>query len=98
MGLDLPTIGFLASILPFPAVVRLAVPGGTRLQALVLGPRSDAYPHDPRPIADVEEVVGLVAMALRLTAGVAGASGAAGASSAAPTGRAAVVGGSPSSG
>jgi hypothetical protein len=53
---------------PTPQVIRLAFPGGTPLAALVVGPRADGQPHDPRAIVELEDMVRLVASALR-TAG-----------------------------
>jgi hypothetical protein len=55
-----------SGVWPVPAVVRLSFPGRSDLDVLVLGPRSDGRQHDPRALADVEEVVALVATALRL--------------------------------
>jgi hypothetical protein len=51
---------------PVPAVVRLAIPGGMRrLASVLVGPRPDGRPHDPRSIAELEELTGLVGAAVR---------------------------------
>jgi hypothetical protein len=53
---------------PVPSVVRLPIPGGSgALRALLLGPRVDGRPHDPRTLSILEETAGLVANAVRLT-------------------------------
>lgn len=53
---------------PVASVVRLRIPGGADpLRALLVGPRADGRPHDPRTIAHLEETVGLVAKAVGLT-------------------------------
>jgi hypothetical protein len=53
---------------PVASVVRLPIPGGADpLRALLVGPRADGRPHDPRTIAHLEETVGLVANAVGLT-------------------------------
>jgi hypothetical protein len=52
---------------PVASVVRLPIPGGGPLHALLLGPRADGRPHDPRTIAHLEDTVGLVANAVGLT-------------------------------
>ncbi len=49
---------------PVPPAVRLAIPGGGgSLAAILVGPRLDAQPHDPRSIAELQEVAQLVAAA-----------------------------------
>jgi hypothetical protein len=54
---------------PVPPVVRLPIPGGSdRLAAILVGPRLDGRPHDPRSVAQLQEVVGLVSAAIRLHA------------------------------
>ena len=51
---------------PVAQTVRIPIPGRTdALAALVIGPRMDGAPHDPRSIAELEEVVGLVAAGIR---------------------------------
>jgi hypothetical protein len=51
---------------PIQPVVRLAIPGGgDRLAAIVVGPRVDGRSHDPRWIAELQEVATLVAAAVR---------------------------------
>jgi MFS family permease len=52
---------------PVASVVRLPIPGGGPLHALLVGPRADGRPHDPRTIAHLEDTVGLVANAVGLT-------------------------------
>jgi hypothetical protein len=55
---------------PVLPLVRLPIPGGPRgLAALLVGPRLDGRPHDPRSVAELEEVAALVATALRLPGG-----------------------------
>ena len=50
---------------PAPAVIRLAIPGGRAgLHTILLGPRADGRPHDPRSVAQLEETAGLVAAAV----------------------------------
>ena len=52
---------------PVPPVVRLPIPGGSRrVGTLLVGPRVDGRPHDPRSIAELEDVAALVAAAVRL--------------------------------
>jgi hypothetical protein len=52
---------------PLRSVVRLAIPGGgDRLAAIVVGPRIDGRPHDPRSIAELRDVAALVAAATSL--------------------------------
>lgn len=54
---------------PVPAVVRMPIPGGPGgLSTLLLGPRTDGRPHDPRTVAQLEETARLVASAVALTA------------------------------
>lgn len=51
---------------PLPLVVRLPIRGGGRgLKAILIGPRLDGRPHDPRSIAELQELVNLVAAAAR---------------------------------
>jgi len=52
---------------PVAAVVRLPIAGGAGgLQAVLVGPRLDGQPHDPRSVAELQEVASLVGTALRL--------------------------------
>jgi hypothetical protein len=51
---------------PVPAAVRMPITGGQGLRAILVGPRVDGRPHDPRTIAHLEDTAGLVASALRL--------------------------------
>jgi hypothetical protein len=58
---------------PLRAVVRLAIPArDARLAAIVVGPRIDGRPHDPRAVEELQEVVSLVASAVELRAAAAG--------------------------
>jgi hypothetical protein len=51
---------------PVPPVVRLAIAAGaSRLGEILVGARLDGRPHDPRSIAELQEVATLVAAALR---------------------------------
>ncbi|MFL5778764.1 MAG: hypothetical protein ACJ761_07450 [Chloroflexota bacterium] len=52
---------------PVQAVVRMPIPGGSSgpLEAVLVGPRLDGLPHDPRSIAELAELVALVAAAVR---------------------------------
>lgn len=53
---------------PVPTVVRLPIPGGSGgFHAILVGPRVDGRPHDPRTIANLEATAGLVAKAVSLT-------------------------------
>jgi hypothetical protein len=53
---------------PLPAVIRLPIRGAApSMTALLAGPRADGQPHDPRSVAELEEVVGLVAAAVHLS-------------------------------
>jgi hypothetical protein len=50
---------------PVPAVARLAIPGGRGgLKAILVGPRRDGEPHDPRAITELQEVAALAARAV----------------------------------
>ena len=52
---------------PVAHAVRIPIPGRSgALAALVIGPRIDGTPHDPRSVVELEEVVGLVAAGIRL--------------------------------
>jgi hypothetical protein len=52
---------------PQPTEVRIPIPGGQRgLHAILVGARKDGQPHDPRSIAELEEVATLVGEAARL--------------------------------
>jgi hypothetical protein len=52
---------------PVAAVVRLPIPGAPKgLAAVLVGPRLDGRPHDPRSIAELQEVAGLVGAAVGL--------------------------------
>jgi hypothetical protein len=54
---------------PLPPVMRLAIPGGHgALEAILVGPRRDGHPHDPRPIAQLEELAQTVVAAVELHA------------------------------
>jgi hypothetical protein len=65
---DQPTA--IAGAWPVPPVVRMPIPGGRgSLKWVLVGPRVDGQPHDPRSIAQLEEVAALVAAAARLPAG-----------------------------
>ncbi|HEX5149192.1 MAG TPA: hypothetical protein VFW02_08940 [Candidatus Limnocylindrales bacterium] len=56
-----------SGVWPIPTLVRLPIPGRSRsLAALVLGPRQNGQPYDPRTISELDELVTLVAGALRL--------------------------------
>ena len=62
---DRPTA--TAGAWPVAPAVRIPIPGRSgSLTALVVGPRADGSPQDPRSIAELEEVVGLVAAGIRL--------------------------------
>ena len=51
---------------PVPPVVRLAIAaGGSRPGEILVGARLDGRPHDPRSIAELQEVATLVAAAVR---------------------------------
>jgi hypothetical protein len=53
---------------PVPPVIRLAIPGGSgALHAILIGPRLDGRPHDPRTVAHLEETAWMVATAVGLT-------------------------------
>jgi hypothetical protein len=53
---------------PVPPAVRLAIPGGGGpLSAILVGPRVDGQPHDPRSIAELQEIATLVAAAARVS-------------------------------
>jgi hypothetical protein len=53
---------------PAPSTIRLPIPGGSgHLAALLVGPRTDGRPHDPRVIARLEETAGLAGRAVGLT-------------------------------
>jgi hypothetical protein len=53
---------------PVPPVVRLAIPtSGSRPVEIMIGPRLDGRPHDPRSIAELQEVATLVAAAVRVS-------------------------------
>jgi hypothetical protein len=52
---------------PVAAVIRLPIAGHGRLRAILIGPRLDGRPHDPRTLALLEDTAGLVASALRLS-------------------------------
>lgn len=47
-------------------MIWLPISGGGTMAALVVGPRRDGRPHDPRSISDLEELLALVAAAARL--------------------------------
>lgn len=50
---------------PVPAVARLAIPGGRgTLKTILVGPRRDGEPHDPRAIAELQDVAALAARAV----------------------------------
>ena len=51
---------------PVAAVIRMPISGHGRLRAILIGPRLDGRPHDPRTVAQLEDTAGLVALALRL--------------------------------
>jgi hypothetical protein len=52
---------------PSPVVVRLAIQGGTpRIQAVLVGPRSDGRLHDPLDVDRLQDVAALVGTAIRL--------------------------------
>jgi hypothetical protein len=52
---------------PLRPAVRLAIPGGGDWMAsIVVGPRVDGRPHDPRSIAELQEVVVLAAAAVEV--------------------------------
>ena len=54
---------------PVPMAVWLPIPGSNRaMSALVVGPRTDGRPHDPRDIATLDELVSLVAAGVVLHA------------------------------
>jgi hypothetical protein len=55
-----------AATWPVAAVVRMPISGHGRLRAILIGPRLDGRPHDPRTLAQLEDTAGLVASALRL--------------------------------
>jgi hypothetical protein len=55
-----------AGVWPGPPTVRLPIPdGGPAMAALVVGPRLDGRPYDPRSIAELEDIVSLAAAAVR---------------------------------
>jgi hypothetical protein len=52
---------------PVRPAVRVAIPGGGGpLAAILVGPRVDGRPHDPRSIAELQEIATLVAVAARV--------------------------------
>jgi hypothetical protein len=52
---------------PVAAVVRLPIPGAPKgLVAILVGPRFDGRAHDPRSIAELQEVASLISAAIRL--------------------------------
>lgn len=51
---------------PVAAVVRMPIGGHGRLRAILIGPRLDGRPHDPRILAQLDDTAALVALALRL--------------------------------
>ena len=51
---------------PVAAVIRMPISGHGRLRAILIGPRLDGRPHDPRTVAQLEDTAGLVGLALRL--------------------------------
>jgi hypothetical protein len=52
---------------PVRPAVRLAIPGGGGpLAAILVGPRVDGRPHDPRSIAELQEIATLVAAAAQV--------------------------------
>ncbi|HSL77177.1 MAG TPA: hypothetical protein VK867_09540, partial [Candidatus Limnocylindrales bacterium] len=55
---------------PVAAVVRMPIAGHGPLRAILIGPRLDGRPHDPRTLAHLEDTAGLVASALRLAPSV----------------------------
>ena len=55
---------------PVAAVIRMPISGHGRLRAILVGPRLDGRPHDPRTLAQLEDTARLVAAALRLGAPV----------------------------
>ena len=55
---------------PVQAVIRMPISGHGRLRAILIGPRLDGRPHDPRTLAQLEDTAGLVATALRLAPAV----------------------------
>jgi hypothetical protein len=61
------TLTASAGLWPVPAIVRLPIPGGdARLAELVVGARMDGRLHDPRAVAELAELVALIATATRL--------------------------------
>jgi hypothetical protein len=51
---------------PVPPAIRLQIPGGYgSLHTILVGPRRDGRPHDPRTVAQLEDVAGLAASAVR---------------------------------
>jgi hypothetical protein len=55
---------------PQAAVVRLAILGGSGgLHAILVGPRLDGHSHDPREVAELQEVARLLAIAVRRAPG-----------------------------
>jgi len=61
---------------PVQPVIRMSILGGRQSMAmLVVGPRADGRRHDPTAVADLQEVVALVAAAVRLHGPVRTASG-----------------------
>jgi hypothetical protein len=51
---------------PAVAVIRMPIAGHGAIRAILVGPRVDGRPHDPRPVAQLEDMAGLVATALDL--------------------------------
>jgi hypothetical protein len=51
---------------PVAAVIRMPIAGHGRLRAILIGPRLDGRPHDPRTLAQLEDTAALVASALAM--------------------------------
>ncbi len=52
---------------PVAPVIRLVIPGGSgNLTGMLIGPRVDGKPHDPRSITELQEVATLVVEALQI--------------------------------
>jgi hypothetical protein len=64
-GADAPIA--TAGVWPVAAVVRMPIAGGGRLQAILVGPRRDGRPHDPRIVAQLEDTAGLLGAAIGAT-------------------------------